>query len=63
MDWLFTHFFERPPGTMFSNGPHVRAAVEIADTDDSIMVQVQVPGVSKDNLLKECVSIKTMYVQ
>jgi HSP20 family protein len=50
MDRLFEHFFERTPTAMLGDGGTFEPAVEIADTDDSIMVKAQVPGVSKENL-------------
>ena len=50
MDRLFEHFFERPPTSMLGDGGTFEPAVEIADTNDSILVKAQVPGVSKENL-------------
>jgi HSP20 family protein len=50
MDRLFEHFFERTPATMLGNGGTFEPAIEIADSNDSIMVKAQVPGVSKENL-------------
>ena len=49
MDRLFEHFFERGPWTA-GDGGMFEPAIEMADTDDSIMVKAQVPGVSKENL-------------
>jgi HSP20 family protein len=49
MDRLFEHFFERSPLTM-GNGGMFDPAIEMADTNDSIIVKAQVPGVSKENL-------------
>ena len=50
MDRLFEHFFERGPTAMLGDGGTFEPAVEIADTKDNVVVRVQVPGVSKDNL-------------
>ena len=49
MDRLFENFFERGPWTT-GDGGAFEPAIEMADTDDSIMVKAQVPGVSKENL-------------
>jgi HSP20 family protein len=61
MDRLFEHFFERGPVTM-GDGGMFEPAVEIADTNDSIMVKAQVPGVSKENLhldiMDDCLTLK-----
>jgi hypothetical protein len=61
MDRLFEHFFERGPVTM-GDGGMFEPAIEIADTNDSIMVKAQVPGVSKENLhldiMDDCLTLK-----
>lgn len=49
MDRLFENFFERGPWTM-GDGGAFEPAIELADTDDSVMVKAMVPGVSKENL-------------
>jgi HSP20 family protein len=50
MDRLFEHFFERGPWGAMGDGGAFEPAIELADTDDSIMVKAMVPGVSKENL-------------
>src|SRR5919108_1059949 len=61
MDRLFEHFFERGPMTM-GDGGMFEPAIEMADTNDSIMVKAQVPGVSKENLhldiMDDCLTLK-----
>lgn len=49
MDRLFENFFERSPFAGAS-GSTLEPAVEMADTEKNLLVKVQVPGVSKDNL-------------
>jgi HSP20 family protein len=49
MDRLFENFFERSPFSGAAGGMF-EPAVEVADTNESITVKAQVPGVSKDNL-------------
>jgi HSP20 family protein len=49
MDRLFENFFERGPWTA-GDGGAFEPAIELADTDNSIMVKAMVPGVSKENL-------------
>jgi HSP20 family protein len=53
--------FERGPLTM-GDGGMFEPAVEIADTNDSIMVKAQVPGVRKENLyldiMDDCLTLK-----
>jgi len=61
LDRLFEHFFERGPLTM-GDGGMFEPAIEIADTNDSIMVKAQVPGVSKEDLhldiMDDCLTLK-----
>lgn len=49
MDRLFEHFFERGSLTM-GDGGAFEPAIEIADTNDNVVMKAQVPGVRKDNL-------------
>ena len=49
MDRLLENFFERGPLSM-GNGGMFESAVEVADSNAQVIVKVQVPGVSKDNL-------------
>src|ERR1051326_1954738 len=62
MDRLFENFFERGGPWMAGDGGMIEPAIEIADTDDSIMVKAQVPGVSKENLhldiMDDCLTLK-----
>ena len=61
MDRLFENFFERGPWTA-GDGGMFEPAIEMADTDDSITVKAQVPGVSKENLhldiMDDCLTLK-----
>ena len=61
MDRLFEHFFERGPLAM-GDGGVFEPAIEMAETNDSITVKVQVPGVSKENLhldiMDDCLTLK-----
>jgi HSP20 family protein len=49
MDRLFENFFERGP-FMQTTGGMFEPAVELADTNGNVLVKVQVPGITKDNL-------------
>jgi len=49
MDQLFENFFEHSPAATAQGGMHV-PPVEVAESNDTVMVKVQVPGVAKDKL-------------
>ena len=61
MDRLFENFFERGPWTA-GEGGMVEPAIEMADSDENIIVKAQVPGVSKENLhldiTDDCLTLK-----
>jgi len=46
MDRLFEHVLGREPSPLGEAAP----AIEVADTPEAVIVKVQVPGVSKENL-------------
>lgn len=49
MDRLFENFLERGPFTQATGGVF-EPAVELADTNGNVLVKVQVPGITKDNI-------------
>ncbi|RMF90274.1 MAG: Hsp20/alpha crystallin family protein [Nitrospinota bacterium] len=49
MDRLFEDFFGSTP-LRLRDGGLLEPAIEVAETDEAVVVKAQVPGVSKDNL-------------
>lgn len=48
MDRLFENFFDVGPQRLWERS--IEPAVEVSDTKDTVVVKVQVPGMSKDNI-------------
>ena len=48
MDRLFENFFDSGPQRVW--GRSIEPAVEVSDTQDTVLVKAQVPGMSKDNI-------------